>query len=399
MAVSIRTLVRLHFCQFFRTESRSRLYGDIVGIVYLWILEIVLFVLLKKEGAEIPSMAAAIASLACLVPDFLLKLIMIQDNTVMDPFLKTRPVHHEKWDRFLALAQFWNPSNLVMPLGLVLGCFLFMPFFGGLFLFIFLYLSSVFGGFLVMLFKHRGNYQPEVNVRSRRKKNWISSRGGHVFGIQLRSFLRSRRIKTMTLYFGILLFLQCIAQEGREAFIFYFAFIFITSSSFLQYGMAVEANFFSGIWTRPMSLERLLTDKYRIGIILSGVCTLLCLPLCIWKNLSLLTLFAMFIFIACFCNLLMLFDTFNCVPFDLFGKAFFNNQGRNTSVKAISVISLFVALGLGAVGISVLDGWKTDVFFIVIGLVSFFLSKPYLKFLVGRFDKNRYSYMEKYNAR
>lgn len=131
-----------------------------------------------------------------LVPDFILKLIIVHDASVMNAFLKTRPLPQEKWEHFLSISQFWKIENLEMPLIILPLCFLFMPFLTGLCVFIAMYLISVFGGFLVMLLKHRGNYQPENAVKAGHQKTFSSAGGKHVFGLQLRSFLRSKRLKT-----------------------------------------------------------------------------------------------------------------------------------------------------------------------------------------------------------
>lgn len=396
MAITNRTLFRLQYLQFTRVQVKSRNYGDVIGIIYIWIISIIAFVLLKKDDVEIPTFAYTIVALSCLIPDFVMKLIMIEDNTVMDAFLKTRPVSQSKWERYLVVSQFWTPSNMVMPLCMLLPCFLFLPFFRAFSLLLLLYLASVFGGFLVMLFKHRGRYQPEAFVKARKRRAVSSSKGGHISGLQIRSFLRSKRLKTLFIYLGALFYIQCIGKQGESAMTWYFMTVFLMSGSFVQYGFSVEANFFGGLWTRPVPLERLLADKYRLGILMAAFGTLLCVPLCIWKKESLVTLSAVFIFNGFFANLLMLVDPFNCVPFDLFGKAFYNNQGRNNNFKVSAFISILAVFGFGYLSISVLDGWKTPALLFAFGLIGFIGSKPYLKWVAGRFDKKKYKYLAKY---
>ena len=153
--VSIKSLARLQFRQFSK-GSKTEITGRIFIVAYLWVLSLLFFFLAKDSLQGVPPLLLGALFLGMAVPDFLFKLIFERDNTVMDAFLKTRPISQERWNSFLGLSQFWNPSNLEMPLIMALPCFLFLPFLFGLITLLILYLLSVLGGFLVMLFKHRG---------------------------------------------------------------------------------------------------------------------------------------------------------------------------------------------------------------------------------------------------
>ena len=71
----------------------------------------------------------------------------------MDAFIKSRPITRERWKRFLAVSQLWNPANLELPIALAPMCFLCLPLASAFILMVVLYLLSVFGGYLVMLLK------------------------------------------------------------------------------------------------------------------------------------------------------------------------------------------------------------------------------------------------------
>lgn len=145
------TLARMQWRQFFRGDKKSSTIGLALSAVYMWMMELMLFFLLKDSGVEVPVMAAVGVIAAFLVFDFIIKLFLQRDNTVMDASLKTRPVPQREWRRFLGLSHFWSPLNLEMPLAMAPACFLFLP--AGLAFIVFpaFYLASVFGGFLVML--------------------------------------------------------------------------------------------------------------------------------------------------------------------------------------------------------------------------------------------------------
>lgn len=403
MSVRIKSLAQLQFRQWRRSKSKGRLFGDIFGIIYLWVIEFVVFCVLKDEGISVPALVTCLVALSVTIPDFILKLIIEQDATVMDAFLKTRPIPQERWDRFLSVSQLWKESNLVMPLAMAPACFLFLPFRAGMIILVVLYLLSALGGFLVMLLKHRGTYQPEKMVKSSFSSSIKSATGNFISGIQFRSFLRSKRLRTMVIYLGVLIYLQCITQSLNETVgfgtLYVFLFVFLCSCTIPQYGFAVEANFFNGIWSRPIRIEKLLANKYWFGILCGAVGALLCLPLCIWSSTSVLDVVAITLFVCGFANLLMLVDSYNCVPFDLFGKAFFNNQGSQTAFKGSSFITVLVTMGIGWAVIRLLPGWKSQVILGAIGIAGFCLYRPYFRFVVSRFMKNRYKYMAKYTSK
>lgn len=404
MAVKMRTLTRLQWRRFLKSSSRGKLYGDIFGVAYFWIIELVLFFVMKKEGVEIPPLAVALVAAGFTIPDLIMKFIMEHDNSVMDAFMKTRPVPQSLWERFLALSQFWYESNLVMPLALLPACFLFIPPAGGFFLFLFLYLASVFGGFIVMVVKHRSNYQPEKAVKSYLAKSVKSSRGNFVSGLQFRSFLRSKRLRSSLIYLAIIFYINCVTyslgNNGKYANFYIFLFIYMLACSIPQWGFAVEANFFNGIWTRPVAIEKLLANKYRFGILSGAAGGMLCLPICIWSDtVTMPDIFASVIFCCCAGNLFLLTDAYNCVPFDLFGKTFFNTQGSSATYKGSTIITLLVTMGIGIACVFALPGWKSQLILTSFGIAGLVAYKPFFSWVVRRFMKNRYKYMEKYTSK
>ena len=401
MAIGISDLNRLKRLQLTRSKAKGRFYGNLAVVAYCWVAELVIFFLLKEDRAEIPSLVIPIIAFSCLIPDFIMKLTLLHDETVMDPFLKTRPVSQEKWDRYLSLSHFRKLSNLIMPLAMAPLCLLFMPFLPGLLVLALLYLASVFGGFVVMLAKHRGPYQPETRKKSGSGK--VESAGGnYILGVQFRSFTRSKRLRTTVIYLSVLIYMQCILQSFQElksATIYTFLFIFLTACTIPQYGFAVEANFFNGIWTRPIAVEKLLVNKFRFGILSGSVGFLLCLPICIWSDVSALDLASELLFASCFSNLIIMVDAYNCAPFELFGSAFYNTQGRSSTFKWSTLLAVFTIMGIEFAVNSILPGWKSQVILSAFGIAGLCVYKPYFRWVVSRFMKNRYRYMEKYNSK
>ena len=396
----IRILTRLRFRQFFRQKNKS-LVGKVIIVAYFWLLELLLFFMLRKEGVtDMPPLLVALVLLGFIVPDFLFKLIFEHDQTVMDAFVKTRPIPQGSWDRFLTISQLWKPSNLALPLIMAPACFLFLPFGWGLAVLLVIYFFSVFGGFLVMLFKHRGNYPLEKRVTAKAGRSFRQGDGHHVFGIQSRSFKRSKRLKTSLFVLTGVFFFQFLSQgaagTGRFDSIFLTFMILYASIGLSQWGLSIEANFFCGIWTKPLPVHRLLEDKFLFSAFLGGVTALVALPFCYWFEIPLYAPLAYALFNAGVGILLILADAYNCMPFDLFGKTFFNYQGSSSTFKASAFLTLFVAMVVPIVLPLILPDWVAYLVLAVLGLAGFACYRPYFRWVERQFLKNRYQYMEKY---
>ena len=401
MAINtIRILTRLRFRQFFRQKNKG-LVGKIIIVVYFWLLELLLFFMLRKEGiTDFPPLLVAGICLGFIVPDFLFKLIFEHDQTVMDAFVRTRPISQSSWDRFLSVSQFWKSSNLTMPLILAPACLLFMPFRWGLVTLLVLYLLSVFGGFLVMLFKHKGNYPLEKQVSAKAGRSFRTGSGHHVFGIQSRSLLRSKRLKTSVFVLTGVFFFQFISQGfaeiGRFDSVFLTFTILYAAIGLSQWGLSIEANFFCGIWTKPIPVHRLLEDKFLFSALLGGVTALIAIPFCYWFKIPLYAPLAYALFNAGVGILLIMIDAYKCMPFDLFGKTFFNYQGSSSTFKGSAFLALFVVMIIPIVLPHLLPEWAALLILAVIGLAGCVLYRPYFRWVERQFLKNRYHYMEKY---
>ena len=397
---AIRLLSRLRFRQFFRQKNKG-LVGKIIIMAYFWFLELLFFFIFRVEGGTgFPPLLVAFILLGAIVPDALIKLIFEHDQTVMDPFIRTRPISQSSWDRFQSVSQFWKPSNLAMPLILAPACFLFMPFGWGLATLLVLYLFSVFGGFLVMLFKHRGNYPLEKRVSAKAGRSFRPGSGHHIFGIQSRSFLRSKRLKTSVFVLTGIFFFQFITQGLGGDVSFYSMFlcfaILYPSIVLAQWGMSIEANFFSGIWTKPISVSRLLTDKFLFSAFLGLVAALITLPFCIWFGMPVYAPFVYALFNIGVGILLILVDAYNCMPFDLFGKTFFNYQGSASTFKASAIVVAIVVMLIPIILPFLLPDWLFYLILSVLGLAGILLHRPYFRWVERNFLNNRYKYMEKY---
>lgn len=397
MPTGLGSLNRLQWKQLSISQFKSQLVGNIIAIAYFWIFEIVLFFLAKSDGMEFPPMVTSAVILCFLVPDIICKLIFENDITVMDSFLKTRPVPQELWDRFLAMSQLWKPSNLIIPLMLLPACFLFLPVLYGLVVFAVLYLVSVFNGFVVMRIKHRGPYLSEKEVKSHYAGSVKSAKGNYISGLPLRSVMRLKKLRRIMILLTLTMYFQLLAQSMSNVkfgLSFAILYIFCLSSSILQYGFSVEANFFNCLWTKPLAIEKLLEDKYRFALKAGAAGLLTCLPVCLWTEMKALDFVSVTLFAACFGALVLMVGAYDCIPMDMFGNSFY--KGGSSGFKQGSVFVVLIVFGIGEAAVLLLSGWKFQVLLSVIGIAGFCLHKPFIRWMAGRFMANRYKYLKKY---
>ncbi len=393
----MKSLSRLQFRQLFRGKKGRDLVGPAIFVVYFWILEIVLAV---ELGEKLPPLMGVLIFASFLIPDFLMKVIFERDHTVMDPFLKTRPVPQALWDRFLTVSQFWNPTNLLMPAIVAPACFLFLSFPLSIVVLVTLYLASVFGGFLVMLIKHRGTYQSEKSDTKKAARTFKSTTGHAIFNLQTKSVLRSKRLKTAIIYMSVLMLFFFVTNASRgdseSVRMFLFYFIMLSAAMLAQYGLGVEAGFFSAIWTRPVSISRILEDKFKMSAVMGGVSALITIPICIWAGIPAYVPVAYALFTVGFGSLIMLIDAYKCCPFDLFGKSFFNYQGTKATFKASTMLGIIVIMVVALVLPFLLSDLTASIILGGIGLVGIIFHRPYFSWVESKFLKNKHKYIEEY---
>ena len=76
-------------------------------VLYAWVIFFAIYFYFGDELlAEVPPEIWVIAPLSMVIPDFMFKLTFVRYNSVMDAFLKSRPIPLAKWKKFLALSHF-----------------------------------------------------------------------------------------------------------------------------------------------------------------------------------------------------------------------------------------------------------------------------------------------------
>ncbi len=225
-----------------------------------------------------------------------------------------------------------------------------------------------------------------------------------MWSIEWMQLLRSSRLRTSFLVLAIMLPLTAYLQQvspspdnfhGLAIDPTLLLSIAFPSILMAQWVLGVEANYFSGIWTKPWSVEGILRRKYYFFCMICVAMSLIMLPAVIWLNLSLWTLISVLLF-SCGAILLPMMAT--CLyssRIDLFGKAFFNYQGGNKQLNAMSLL-MFLPLGLYFVLYAFLPLPWAHLVVSLIGLLAFSLHSVYIHWITNIWHRRRYEIMERW---
>ena len=123
-----------------------------------------------------------------------------------------------------------------------------------------------------------------------------------LWSIEWVQLLRSKRLRTSFLVMAILFVINVYMQQmtadtmqqdlGLKVNPMLVFAVGFPSLILAQWVLGIEANFFSGIWTKPWPVEGILRRKYYFFCALCGLMTLLLIPAVLWKGLSPLALLA-----------------------------------------------------------------------------------------------------------
>ena len=183
---------------------------------------------------------------------------------------------------------------------------------------------------------------------------------------------------------------------GRSGNMFLLFAILYPTLALSQWGMSIESNFFGGIWTKPLAISRLLKEKFLFSALLGGVAAMLAIPFCLRLHVPVYTPVSYALFSAGVGVLFALMDAYNCKPFDLFGKTFFNYQGSASAYKASVFIALAVTMVFPIVLMFLIPEWISCLILSLLGIAGIAFHRPYFRWVERKFLNNRYKYMEKY---
>ena len=225
-----------------------------------------------------------------------------------------------------------------------------------------------------------------------------------LWSIEWVQLIRSKRLKTSFIVIVVVFLLNTYMQQqpsiqtdmhGVNLMLLFG--IGFPSIILAQWVLGVEANFFSGIWTKPWPVEGILRRKYFFFCAICAVMALFIFPCVVWMGMSPLTWFCTLLFS---CGVFVLPFMATCLyssRMDLFASAFFNYQGGNKQLNFFSFI-MFIPIGIWFAVYFLLPSPWSHLIIGGLGILGLLLHRPYIRWIAGIWHKRRYKIMERWLA-
>lgn len=402
----------------------------------------------STEGAEV---AVPFIAVAIILPDFLNKLVMKHDETVMDHYLKSKPISDRVWNRFLLVTNLFSFWNWAMPMLLLPFCVLFLPWTLVLPSFLLLLAVSMVGGVArTALSKAKGwtnkwpvlvamviwlivammyalaaiimpwgihlvgfillcigaiavfyNYLCDLRRydESQAKAGRLFLGASSLFSMEYISVLRSKRLRVAVLVLPLVFVFNTYTQLVNGLNVVFYSMllfeIFAPSMMLGQWVFGIEGNYFDGLWSKPLDIREILRNKFWFYAALNAVATLLVVPVLWMSDLSPWVLGAAWLFTAGFANLTLMPTALISSRIELFQSAFFNYQGASLAINVYGLIVL-VPIAIFCVCTWLLSPMMCALVLAGIGLVGFALHWFVINKLADAYERRRYTCFERY---
>ena len=439
-------------------KRRDFKWGRFLGEAYFFALFMmvsctVTFVAYEEMGTA-AGMESAIPFIAVgmIVPDFITKLLMKHDETVMDHYLKSKPIPERTWNRFLLTTNLFNFWNWNVPVLLLPFCVLLLPWPSVVPSLLLLLAVSLVGGVAITAFRRAKGWSGKWPVpvamavwffvalayvmaaaiimpwwalvvgflllcagavavfydylcdlrrydESKARADRLFLGASSLFSMEYISVLRSKRLRVGVLFLPLIFVFNTYMQipQGQNFMLYMMLMFAIFAPSMMlgQWVFGIEANYFDGLWTKPVDIREILGNKYRFFALLNITPTLLVLPLVWIADLSPWLLLATLVFTAGFANLTLLPTVLISSRIELFQSAFFNYQGASL---AINIYGMVVLVPIAAYCLSawLLTPVVCAILLTAIGIAGFALYPVVVNWLVGTYERRRYTCFERY---
>ena len=452
----LKLLLRLWADQKRRNFKWGKFFGQLyffgLSMIFSIIITFVSYANISDHNGVV--MKICVIAVAIIVPDFLYKMVMKNDETVMDHYLKSKPIPERSWNRFLLVCNLVNYWNWAFPILLLPFCILFLKWFEILPSFLLLLAVSMVDGVAITAFRRaKGwtnkwpvlagmvvwfiialvyaltaiflpwgvqfigffllcvgavsvfyNYLCKLrryNEEKTKANRLLLSGKSSLFSMEYISVLRSKRLRIMLLAMSLLFVFNCyIYGLQGNTLLFYtmlmFA-VFAPSLTLGQWVFGIEGNYFDGLWTKPVNIRTILINKYRFFALLNLFPIPLLLPL-IWVfDLSPWVFPVTWLYCTGLVNSLLMPTALISSRVELFQSGFFNFQGASLSVNMYGFISL-IPVVVYALAIWLLPLTTTLIVLTVSGAVGIALHQAFISWIARRYEKNRYKCFERYRS-
>ena len=392
--------------------------------------------------------------------EILMKFLLKTDAAGMDDYLRTKPIPQGTWNRFLLVLNLMDYLNWFIPIMILGLSFLLMNTGYALLAFglsltlniadglmitglrkaqgweyklplwlmlLFYYclsvpfmlffmswlgaIGSAMAWFLITLGFGVTVYAYLCYVRHYNEQQSQQSKVGRIggtslFSMEYISLLRSKRLRTAEILILTILTLQAYLQgmptSGDTELndisgIYIFMSIMFSSIVLGQWVFSIEANFFHGLMTKPISVFDMLWRKFCFFLLLNMTAMLLLVPGIFLGNWHFTRLLSIFIFCAGI-NILYMPTCLFSKRIDLFSSAFFNYQGASLSVNVYGFVILIPIAIYVCIIFFIENPLLRDGITAILGLIMLSLSRPIIRRVAQRFMAIKYKRMEDFMA-
>lgn len=452
----LKLLLKLWIDQKRRDFKWGRFFGQAYFFALFMMVSIIITMAVSEESGHMDNaeMAVSFIAVSIIVPDFLQKLLMKHDETVMDHYLKSKPIPTRDWNRFLLITNFVNFWNWAIPIILLPFCLLCLKWSVILPSFLMLLAVSMVGGVAITAFRRaRGlsnkwpvpvamviwliiataysmtvlflpwwvhcigflllcvggvavfyNYLCDLrryNESQAKASKLFLTGASSLFSMEYISVLRSKRLRVAVIVLPLVFVFNSYTQlpQGLGP-MFYMMLMFAVYAPSMMLGQwvfGVEGNYFDGLWTKPIDIRTILTNKYWFCALLNILPTLLVLPI-IWIGGASPWLFPVsWLFTAGLANLVLMPTALISSRIELFQSAFFNYQGASMAVNMYGFV-VIIPMAIYVLCLWLLPLTTALIVLAVAGVIGFALHKVVIDWIACRYEQNRYKNFERYRS-
>ena len=450
----LKLLLKLWADQKRRDFKWGRFLGEAYFFVLFMIISFTIVMVIHDEMGSTEGMEIIVPFLAAgiIVPDFLNKLLMKHDETVMDHYLKSKPIPERIWNRFLLVTNLVNFWNWVIPILLLPFCLVFLKWTAILPSFLLLLTVSMVGGVAITALRRaKGwtnkwpvlvamavwalfafvysllafilpwgvhivgffllgfgavavfyNYLCELHRydESQAKVDRLFLTGStSLFSMEYVGVLRSKRLRVGVLVLPLIFVFNSYTQVNLEQnFTFYMMLmfaIFAPSMMLGQWVFGIEGNYFDGLWTKPVDIRTILKNKFWFFSLLNILPTLLVLPLVWIADLSPWLLPVTWLFTAGLANLTLMPTALISSRIEMFQSAFFNYQGASLAINLYG-LAVIIPLAAYCACLSLLPLTTALIVLAAAGILGFALHHVVIGWITRKYEQNRYKNFERY---
>ena len=452
----LKLLLRLWADQKRRNFKWGKLFGQLYFFGLFMMVSIIVTFAVREETSDLENVAKVVSIIAVsiIVPDFLHKLLMKHDETVMDHYLKSKPIPDRAWNRFLLTTNLVNYWNWTIPLLLLPFCIMFMKWTDMLLSFLLLLSISMVGGVAITAFRRAKGWTNKWPVlvamgiwlvmafvysltsfilpwgvhivgflllcvgaiavfydylcdlrrydeeKAKKSRLFLSGQSS-LFSMEYISMLRSKRLRIAVIVLPLVFVFNTYTQipQGQSPMFYMMLLFAIFAPSMMlgQWVFGIEGNYFDGLWTKPIDIRTILTNKYWFFALLNVFPTLLVLPIIWIGDLSPWVLPVTWLFAAGLANLAQMPTALISSRRELFQSAFFNYRGASMAVNMYSFIIL-IPIAVYVLLMWLLPFTTALIVLAAAGIVGFALHQVVIGWIARRYEMNRYKNFERYRS-